>query len=430
MKKIIFSIFTLIVLNANAQVKKVPLGTTSAIASAPIQLQLTERHQSYTSKTSSKKDQYDTNINSPKSVTFTKDGSKYYVQSLEGCETVVYNAKSHLKLKVIKHKFGPNNAFLFKDGASTVFDYKFADSRKDPNTFLGKPVESCLTADGKYLLVTYYRRSYDSNAQYPSALAIINTATDEIVRVMPTGPLPKMLAASSDGKYIAVTHWGDNTIGIMDVSQKDPNTFKFIKLLEADHRIDLSAMGNGHINRDTECGNCLRGTAFSNDSKYLLIGKMSSNNGIAVFNTSNFENVGNINGLKSNLRHLIIKNNVIYTSANKSGYVEKFNWTNIEQQINKGAKDLKPEGVESVFVGAGARTIGMTHDGKYIFAAVNNECKISIVDIATMKMVNSIPADPYPVGLAVAPDDKSLIVTSQGNAAGGGNSVMIYTIKK
>ena len=40
-------------------------------------------------------------------------------------------------------------------------------------------------------------------------LAIIDTDKDEIVRVMPSGALPKMIATSPDNKFVAVTHWGE-----------------------------------------------------------------------------------------------------------------------------------------------------------------------------------------------------------------------------
>lgn len=44
---------------------------------------------------------------------------------------------------------------------------------------------------GRYLWVPYYRRSFDINAQDPSAVAVIDTRTDSIVRMFETGPLPK-----------------------------------------------------------------------------------------------------------------------------------------------------------------------------------------------------------------------------------------------
>ena len=44
---------------------------------------------------------YEPAINSPKSVIFSKDGSKFYVNSLEGCVTIVFDSKSLKKLKEI-----------------------------------------------------------------------------------------------------------------------------------------------------------------------------------------------------------------------------------------------------------------------------------------------------------------------------------------
>ena len=47
-----------------------------------------------------------------------------------------------------------------------------------------------------------------------------------------------------------------------------------------------------------------------------------------------------------------------------------------------------------------------------------------------MKTICTINADSFPVGLAVTEDGTKLIVTSQGrNWIGGGNSVMIFSIK-
>ena len=43
-------------------------------------------------------------------------------------------------------------------------------------------------------------------------------------------------------------------------------------------------------------------------------------------------------------------------------------------------------------------------------------------------VLTSIKADSYPVGMDISPDDKELIVTSQGKTGGGGNSVMIFSI--
>ena len=80
------------------------------------------------------------------------------------------------------------------------------------------------------------------------------------------------------------------------------------------------------------------------------------------------------------------------------------------------------------FVGIGARTISIDPSGKYLFAAVNNESKVSIVRTSDMKVLASCNADSYPVGMDMSEDGKTLIVTAQGKTGGGGNSVMVFKV--
>jgi len=248
------------------------------------------------SKTMSPKDTlsvYERAINSPKSVTYSKDGSKFYVNSLEGYTTIVFDSKSLKKLKEIRHEFNAENNYLFKDNENSVFDYKFKQTKSEYNHFLGKPVESCLSHDGKYLWVTYYRRDWDPKAESPSAVAIIDTEKDEIIRVMPSGPLPKMIACSGDNKYVAVTHWGDNTIGLIDVSSDNPMDFKYISHIIVDNRLSMNFSASS--DRDADCGNCLRGTVFTPDNMKILIAKMGGN-GIAVIDVATKKYLGTITG--------------------------------------------------------------------------------------------------------------------------------------
>ena len=207
-------LFATIITAATAQVQHPPIGRTSVPDDAEVELTLISRIQNLSQKTTDDLEFYEPDIISPKSAMFLEEKGKFYVNSLEGCQTVVFDLKSFEKIKTIPHKFTQKDAGLFKE--NTVLGYEFLTKRDEPNTFEGKPVECCFSHNKKYLWVTYYRRSYDPNAMEPSAVAIIDTDLDQIVRVMPTGPLPKMIACSPDNKYMAVTHWGDNTIGIID----------------------------------------------------------------------------------------------------------------------------------------------------------------------------------------------------------------------
>lgn len=407
------------------------IGVKSTPSSAPLSMELVARFQHKVQTTKNANDHFDTDINSPKSVNYLPEKGKFYVQSLEGHETVVYDLKTFKKLRVIAHDFTANNQHLFKDDESTVFDYTFQVKKPNFNIFKGKPVESCFSHNGKYLWVTYYRRSYDQNAVNPSAVAIIDTDTDEIVRVMPSGILPKMIAASPDNKFIAVTHWGDNTIAIIDIQGTDPMEFKYIQHLTVEKRLELNFKPGEKVDRDVNCGYCLRGTVFTPDSKYLLVGRMGGG-GIALFDVDNsFEYKGVTFTRYNNIRHLVIAGDDLFLSTNTNGFVQKIPWQQFVQHRLESENRVSTltEGWENCFVGQGVRTISVSTGGKYVFACVNEESKIVAVDAATMKVVSEIPADSFPVGMEITDTNEYLIVTAQGRAnAGGGHSVMIYKV--
>ena len=330
-------------------------------------------------------------------------------------------------MSVIKHRFGKQNSHLFQE--TTLFDYRFRTKASKLNTFNGKPVEGCFSHNGKYLWVTYYRRSFDVNAIDPSAVAIIDTDTDSIVRVMPTAPLPKMIACSP--KYVAVTHWGDNTVGMIDISSGNVNDFKYVKHFVVGHRLRLNYSSSKKINRDSHCGYCLRGTVFSPDNKYLLVGRMGrkGGGGIAIFDIENMRYLRTVLGMQLNLRHLVINGNTIFLSTNQSGYVQKTNVNNLIS-FAKNSRAIAYRKWQSRYVGKGVRTIVVSSDGQYIFAAVNNKSKIAVIRSKDMKIISSINVDSFPVGMGISHRNNLLIVTSQGKSEiGGGNSVMIFKIE-
>jgi DNA-binding beta-propeller fold protein YncE len=402
----------------------VMIGTKSEPDTAEVRLTLLARIQGYNSYTRNSNDIYDRSVGSPKSVIILEEKNKFYINNLENRSTSVYNLENLSLIKIIRHRFTAESSYLFKD--TSLFDYEFNTRQSGYNIFQGKPVEGCLSHDNKYLWVTYYRRTYDLNAIDPSAVAIIDTDKDEIVRVMPTGPLPKMIACSPDNKYIAVTHWGDNSIGIIDISSNNTDSFKYIKLFVVGKRPALDFDNTTKIDRDKDCGYCLRGTVFSPDSKYLLVGRMGGG-GIAVFDLTDMSYIRSVFGMQANIRHLAVVGDSLYIGTNITGYVQM---TNIYDLINS-AIDSKSDysSWRSRYVGKGVRTIAVTSDGKYIFAAVNNESEVAVVRSSDMSIISTINADSFPVGMDITRDNSRLIVTSQGRASsGGGQSIMIFKI--
>lgn len=368
----------------------------------------------------------DRDIRSPKSINIHPDGTKYYVNSLEGSRTVVYETGTNKKLAVINHKFTKANSALWSDPSGL---YEFTHYTENLNTFYGKPVESAFSHGGRYLWVPYYRRSYDINAQDPSAVAVIDTRTDDIVRLMETGPLPKMITVSPDNRYVAITHWGDNTVGIIDINSDSPSDWHHVSCVTVGYKLKLDFDLEEPVNRDINSGKCLRGTVFTPDSQYLLVGCMGGGGGIAVIDIADLTYLGTVYGMKPNLRHLVIRNGYLYLSINKSGYVQRALLDGFLDAVSsmKGKKAKYTEW-ENCKVGEGARTIDITPDGRYIVVACNFGSCLDVVDALTMEKVVSILADPYPVGLDISKDGKYVYTTSQGRAKGGGNCVDIFKI--
>lgn len=372
----------------------------------------------------------DIHINSPKSVNIHPDGTKFYVNSLEGATTVVYDMRSSRKLKVIRHRFDESHSDLW--APSSPF-YRFRHYSENLRTFTGKPVESTFSHDGRYLWVPYYRRSFDINAQDPSAIAVIDTRSDSIVRLMDAGVLPKMIATSPDGRYVAVTHWGDNTVGLIDIASADPRRWKHVALIAVDGQLHHNFSLTESVDRDTNSGNCLRGTVFTPDNRYLLVGCMGGVGGIAVIDVAQRRWLGKIHGMMGNLRHIAIANNMLYVSINKTGYVQAAPMADIYGAIRTlagGRRSATVAGWRSCKVGAGARTLSLSPDGRYIYVACNTASALCIVDARTMKLIATVEADSYPVGLDVSADGRLVFTTSQGRNHNGGNCVDIYRITK
>lgn len=381
------------------------------------------RHQQYSRREA---ETYDVDVNSPKSVAFNPQGTKYYVNSLEGCKTVVYDARTHEKLTRIRHTFGKRDSMLWAPLSGL---FLLNEEREEPNRFSGKPVETAFSHGGRYAWVPYYRRDYDLNAMEPSAVAVIDTQRDRIVRMFETGALPKMVASSGDGRWVAVSQWGENTVGLIDVSSTEPEDWHYVDCFVIDYRLKLDFDPEVPVNRDSNSGYCLRGTVFTPDGRYLLVGCMGGGGGIAVIDLQRQKYVGRVTGMMPNLRHLLIHDGWIYLSINTKGAVQRIRLSAFEEAVGQmKGRSVRLQGWETCRVPAGARTISISPDGRYIFAACNVGSSLAVVETKNFTMVGEVPVDSYPVGLDISPDGQTIVVTSQGRNNRGGNAVNIYSV--
>ncbi len=377
------------------------------------------------------KESRDKSIYSPKSTKFRPDGVKYYVNSLEGAATIAYDAFTNEKLAVIRHHYSKKDSTLWGT-PSKFYNPPKSVLKKGAafNTFYGKPVESVFSHDGQYLWIPFYRRNFDTNAQYPSAMAVINTDLDEVVRLIATGPIPKMVTVSPDGNFLVVTHWGDNTVGIIDISSDNPMEWATIANVPVGKQLKMNFSVQKKVNRDVACGSCLRGTTFTPDGKYLLVAAMKTGL-IGVIDFEKKKYLGMIHGAIPKVRHLIVSGDFLYASVDRTGYVERIPLDKLYSAIDKMKnKKVTLKGWQKIKVGGGARTIAVSPDGQYIFAACNVSSSVYVISLREkqMKIVMKVPVDSYPVGLDISPFGDVFAVTSQGRSGHGGNAVNIYSI--
>lgn len=400
------------------------IGDVSAGVEGKLQLRNIGKRQQYdwTDKST-----LDADILSPKSANFHPDGSKFYVNSLEGCATVVYDARDLSKLKVITHKFPSRSLQLWAPACS---HYQFQHYEEgESRAFAGKPVEAAFSHGGRFLWVPYYRRSFDINAQDPSAIAVIDTRCDSIVRMFDTGPLPKMVAVSPDNHYVAITHWGDNTVGLLDISDSDIRKWQHLAPLVAEKKLTLDFPLDTLVDRDVHSGLKLRGTVFTPDGRWLLVGAMGG--ALRVFDIADMKYVGQV-GYAYNVRHLVIKGGMLFGTQCVGGTVISIPVDSlirgVRLAISRSERNISAEGWRSCKVAPGARTLEATPDGKYIFVVCNSASEMLVVDAEAMTVADRIRVDSYPVGLALSPDGTRAVVTSQGRKGKGGHAVNIFEV--
>ena len=414
----------LLPLLAEAQAPKVEHPAIGTKMDSPkMTVELVGRRQNYNP---SGKDR-DPDVHSPKSIHVHPSGEKYYVNSLEGGKTVVYSMSTGEKLATVSHRIGSEQEALWAPSSGL---FHFHHTYKNPDSFTGRPVESAFSHEGRYLWIPYYRRSYDLNAQEPSAMAVIDTQADTLVRLFETGPLPKMIAASPDGTLMAVTHWGDNTVGLLDIASEDPQEWHYSNLYIVDYQLKLNFSTTAKVDRDNDSGYCLRGTVFTPDGRYLLVGCMGGGGGIAVIDLDCGRYLGRLMGTMPNLRHLVISRGFLYASINKSGHVQRLPLKNLYDAIAKmDGKTLNVEGWTSCKVPPGARTIAISPDGKYIYVACHGGNCLAVVSTDSFRLIGTVGADSFPVGLDISKDGRYVFTTSQ-NLAGcyAGNAVNIFKV--
>jgi len=151
--------------------------------------------------------------------------------------------------------------------------------------------------------------------------------------------------------------------------------------------------------------------------------------GIAGFDAETGRYLGTVTDIVRNPRHIVVSKDgaTLYVSGNQSGQVGRYDLQAVLTALDaaRGARVPGPGGA-LLNVGPGVRTIELSTDQRTLYAAVNNDAKLAKIDLAGWRVVEQVAVDPYTVGLAVSPDGRTIVTTSQGRDGQGGHSVGLY----
>jgi len=258
---------------------------------------------------------------------------------------------------------------------------------------------------------------------------VVDTRTDTIARVLPAGPIAKNAAASPDGRYLALAHWGDNSVGLIDISSSEPAGFFPAAVVAVGPREPPA--GSGAVNRDRECGLCVRGLAWTPDGATLFAGCMGGDGGVAVIDArapGGPALLGRVR-LGGKPRDLVVSpdGRWLYISAGNAGAVIRAGTAQVTGAALSGGSAADVSTAAAV-VGGLPRSMKLSPDGRWLFAALNGDSQVVVVDASEMTAVARVTVDSFPVGLDISPDGRYLWVTSQGIDGAGGNSVEIFEV--
>jgi DNA-binding beta-propeller fold protein YncE len=363
----------------------------TVIACLALLLSITTNAQSISLKLVKKLD----GAQAPKSVELSPDSNYAAIMNLEGCNIWIVDADSfYIRQKV-----------EFDQTKATGWDY---DLQKPIPSFAEKPVECDFSEHGKYLWVSFHNGScvvrYNPYSPHTDSSVVCFKTKGQLATVkhpkggdnsrvemplVPVGSTPKVIKVTPNGKLALVANWHSSSISIVTA-----DSLKKIKDIK---------VGNGYY--------IPRGIAVSSNSKTAYICNMRGGT-ISVIDLDSLKQIKELH-ITPNPRHIVLSKNdsLLYVSENTGGKA-------IEYSI------YKKKVTRSISLGSQVRTICLTPDEKYMFAAVHESNRIAVIDMKTFKEVSSIDIF-KPMGVSVSPDGKHLWATSY-----QGGWVAVYEIQE
>jgi YVTN family beta-propeller protein len=229
----------------------------------------------------------------------------------------------------------------------------------------GVIVESALSADGKTLFISNFRRN---------SVMFVDIAAKKVTHEIKTGTHPKVLVASPDGKSLFAANWASKSVTQIDVA-------------------------TAAVVRTLDVGKQPRGMAMTKGGKLFVANFFGDS--IDVFEGKELDKTHRLAACKCP-RHLAV------SPDEKTLFISCLNASQLQ------AMDIGSETVtHKVQIGNAPKSIDVSRDGHYVYSADYGESRsVSVVDTRDWTArIFKIPAMDRGSGVAVGPDGKHALVT-------------------
>ena len=267
------------------------------------------------------------------------------------------------------------------------------------DVYRGAPVEAAFTSDGSFAFVSNYRMygpGYDSQAGsdtcrkgqgQDSFVYRIDTATLEIDRVYPVGPVPKGLAVTPDDRLLLVSNWCGFDVTVIDLA-------------------------TGERLASVEVGRYPRGIAITGDSDTAYVALVGSTD-IAVINLSALLSLDDmpstldtsvrtyIRGVGISPRHLVLSpdDETLYVTLNGENAV-------VAVDLDSG------EVIRRVRTGRVPRSMDISTDGTALYVVNYRSNTMSKVRTSDFTVQQVIGTTSKPIGITYDPFNNEVWVST------------------
>ncbi|HKS57602.1 MAG TPA: cytochrome D1 domain-containing protein [Steroidobacteraceae bacterium] len=322
------------------------------------------------------------------------EASRLYVSNEDGQSVTVLDADSGAVIETIAIGKRPRGLKLTADG-SRLFVAVSGLPKCPPSV----PDEECaklerdLKADG---------------------IAVVDTATHKIVKVLHAGSDPEQFALSRDGKRLFVANEDTASLSVVDVAggavlerisvgqepegvAVTPDGRWVLVTNESDNSVSIIDTATLKIARSVPVGKRPRDIAFAPDGRTAYVSgefdasvyRMSVPQGAPVERVLELRKEARPMGIL-----LDAQRNRIYVSTGRGGSVAI---------IDSSSHKLLAE----VQVGTRPWGIALSQDGRWLYSANGPSNDISVVDTQTLRAVRRIPVGRSPWGVVVGPDPRA-----------------------